>query len=591
MKMIVRLNFIKFCNVSYKKFVSSGRSGALPLALMVTMAGTSFAVAQSPEAVSSPAGQPAIAGQADAREQEAWQAAIRALPAAKPGCFEATFPSKNWTEVSCGTPSTPPRRHFSDRRLAKPLDESASGDYAIQPSKVISSATGALPFIENVTSVTGFNGVPNEFSLQLNTNSNIPGNATGSLCPSNNKACTGWLQFEYDSGGSIEIQSWHINYASPCPNQFQLSGPQSSCGNVTARFALPIPLLRLWDLAGATLTGQVFSNGLDSVTFTVGGHAYTTQGTDVVGAFGNWTSAEFNVVGEGGGDKSIFNNGSLVAVALNINNDNSGVLPKCIGPGSSPVGGTTGESTNLTLGSCSVNTTPGIVFVEGVVPTIDHLVPASGPDIGGTSVTIVGSGFNSSALVRFGSQRVLPKSCTSSACLVTSPAATGIADFVDVTVANLFNNGSVGPFSTPIPADRFTYQYTPKCSFAQSCPFYQNQPPTYQITCAQDSDFYLWSGVATIPTAPPLGELLVSKVRTDTGSMTGEDVNVAACVSGTKDLCTSYSIGTENWCYSHKPLPPPPMCSQCGSKKCCPDPHEGRQPVCVSLSSPCPPLQ
>jgi autotransporter-associated beta strand protein len=82
-------------------------------------------------------------------------------------------------------------------------------------------------------------------------------------------------------------------------------------------------------------------------------------------------------------------------------------------------------------------------------PTVTGISPNSGPEAGGTSVTITGTGFASVAEVDFGSTLALGSvEFTDTTITIDSPPGTGI---VNVTVRTA--NGT----STPSPADRFTY--------------------------------------------------------------------------------------------------------------------------------------
>jgi hypothetical protein len=133
----------------------------------------------------------------------------------------------------------------------------------------------------------------------------------------------------------------------------------------------------------------------------------------------------------------------------------------------------------------------------------------------------------------------------------------------------------------------------PQCQFSTGCPFYENQPPQYSLTCSGPADFYTWSGTPINSTTPPAGVLLAQGASSNTGSTTDSSVLVAACAPGTTNLCTSYSIDSPvaNWCHSNKPPPPPPTCAQCGSgRKCCPDPDGGKGHRCVPLTADCPVL-
>lgn len=132
----------------------------------------------------------------------------------------------------------------------------------------------------------------------------------------------------------------------------------------------------------------------------------------------------------------------------------------------------------------------------------------------------------------------------------------------------------------------------PVCQLSTSCPFYENQPPAYVMSCPNPVDFYSWSGAPVNVTTPPPGELLASRVTSNTGSTTDYGVYVAACNPGTSDQCESKSIyvPVANWCHSTTPPPPPPRCTQCGSaRKCCADP-DGPGHICVGLTQQCPVL-
>ncbi|GAC1569920.1 MAG: hypothetical protein NVS3B18_01590 [Candidatus Dormibacteria bacterium] len=85
-------------------------------------------------------------------------------------------------------------------------------------------------------------------------------------------------------------------------------------------------------------------------------------------------------------------------------------------------------------------------------PTVSSISPTSGPGGGGTTVTVNGTGFSTTAgatTVKFGSNAATGVSCTSTtACSATSPAGGGVVD-VTVTVG--------GSTSAPVSADQFNY--------------------------------------------------------------------------------------------------------------------------------------
>ncbi|MGI8549987.1 MAG: protease pro-enzyme activation domain-containing protein, partial [Dehalococcoidia bacterium] len=83
---------------------------------------------------------------------------------------------------------------------------------------------------------------------------------------------------------------------------------------------------------------------------------------------------------------------------------------------------------------------------------VTSISPTTGPDSGGTSVTITGTGFNPTAgatTVTFGSNPLSSASCSSStSCTASSPTGTGMVD-VRITTA--------GQTSVVVSADQFTY--------------------------------------------------------------------------------------------------------------------------------------
>ena len=85
------------------------------------------------------------------------------------------------------------------------------------------------------------------------------------------------------------------------------------------------------------------------------------------------------------------------------------------------------------------------------VPVVTKIAPAGGPAIGGTAVTITGSGL-SGGTVTFGGMAAASASCASTSCTAISPAGTGT---VDVTVT------TAGGTSAASPADQFGYEATP----------------------------------------------------------------------------------------------------------------------------------
>jgi large repetitive protein len=94
-----------------------------------------------------------------------------------------------------------------------------------------------------------------------------------------------------------------------------------------------------------------------------------------------------------------------------------------------------------------------VCFAGGPVPTVTGVSPTSGPQTGGTSVTIIGSFFTGATAINFG--RTPAASfiiINDTSATATDPAGTGT---VDVTVTT--PNGT----SATSPADQFTYSAMP----------------------------------------------------------------------------------------------------------------------------------
>ena len=110
-----------------------------------------------------------------------------------------------------------------------------------------------------------------------------------------------------------------------------------------------------------SITGSAVNGGLDTTIFTDGANAYKTTGQDTVVDLANaWNGAEFNVIGPGGGSSANFSTGTNLTVRIAVT-DGSTAKPAC-----KANSGTTGETNNLTLGTCKARAgnSPTITFAE-----------------------------------------------------------------------------------------------------------------------------------------------------------------------------------------------------------------------------------
>jgi hypothetical protein len=329
----------------------------------------------------------AIANPADAQAREAWRAAMHQIGAPEEGCFHASYPSTLWERVEC---APPPDWRSALPKPKKGLQTVGNGyDYVAQAASghLLTSAIGSFPAVTGVTSeksvgvpAFGDGGIlgPNQYSLQVNTNfySNSP------ACDGYS-ACFAWQQYVMATDwvspdkAAVFIEYWLIDYGihegrndrNICPSGFSDAGPypggpgdycvQNTKATVIASGQLPIT-----DLAGLTLSGSATPNGTDAATVTYGGEAYTATVSDNLTDIAiGWTQAEFNVFGNAGGSQADFNSGSSVTVKIMVT-EGSTSAPTCVSPSNED--GTTGETNNLTLGTCTAagGSTPSIEFTE-----------------------------------------------------------------------------------------------------------------------------------------------------------------------------------------------------------------------------------
>jgi hypothetical protein len=223
----------------------------------------------------------------------------------------------------------------------------------------ISRAEGSFPVVTGVTSETGAAG-PNDYSLQLN--SNFFANATPCTGAASPASCQGWEQFLYVPG-QIFIQYWLLQYDNPCPSQWGSDGLGDCYINSTK--STPVPAEPVTDLGNLTLIGQAGST--DTVSMSIGNDTlYAMSQASVLGLSKGWSSAEFNIVGDGNGSQAAFNSGASIVVQTLTDS----VSPTTSAPGCQS-GGTTGETNNLNLvpGSCCPvgGSSPAIQFLQSDV--------------------------------------------------------------------------------------------------------------------------------------------------------------------------------------------------------------------------------
>lgn len=287
----------------------------------------------------------------EAQFHASWRHTMQHTAAPEHGCFHASYPSTVWSKVNC---VKAPNRLYLPRHKPQPQTVGNGDDYAAEISSgVISQTVGSFPSVSGVSSESD-DGTADDYSLQLNSNF-----MNTNACNGGASGCQAWEQFVYASGeGSAFMQYWLINYGDTCPSGGWMSY-QGSCYMNSA--AVSVPDEPITDLGNMTLTGSAVDGGQDTLTFTDGSEAYTTSGDDSVTYLAQaWQASEFNIIGDGGGSEATFNSGSSVTVNVSLS-DGSSDAPTCAANS-----GTTGETNNLNLGSCSASggSNPSIQFTE-----------------------------------------------------------------------------------------------------------------------------------------------------------------------------------------------------------------------------------
>jgi hypothetical protein len=303
-----------------------------------------------------------------------WHKAMTAAPSPKTGCFEATHPSTEWVEVPCSTTrhSHPPG---GTPGLRAPAPAVTGGVPQIGPGWMATTSGGHISqvvgsFFDVNVSSENQNGQQNDFSLQLNTNSNI--NIPATLCGTRANCNIGWEQFVYWEG---DAEVWYIlfGYGSSCPpnppnaSWSQPSGTKDCYLNAPNRSK--VPSQKITNLGNMTVTGVAGTTN-DAVTVTTGdGKLYKATNTSYLNLINSWTFAEFNVFGNNSYANATFGANSTLSVKLSLTNGTT-ASPTCTS------GSTTGETNSLNLvpASCcaSGGTSPAITFIESnaaVMPT------------------------------------------------------------------------------------------------------------------------------------------------------------------------------------------------------------------------------
>lgn len=329
---------------------------------------------------------PPTGAQYEEQLHSTWRQTMHHMAAPQQGCYHASFPSTEWEKVDC---AAPPAYQSARPNLRQTVGNGY--DYVAQaPSgHTFSSVVGSFPTVTDVTSEKGAN-VPfgngessgitgtNQYTLQVNTN------IVNTAACAGYSGCYAWQQYVISTDTPVSLTSnqlsgktevfieyWLINYGSStrasCPSGFLNAGADSTgvdCVQNTPATVVYNGQLPATQLASLQLSGTAAAGGTDRATATYGTEAYTASVADsYTDISSKWTQAEFNVVGNAGGSRADFNKGASLTVKVAVT-DGSTTAPSCVSPSS--YDGTTGETNNLTLKSCSATggSTPYIEFTE-----------------------------------------------------------------------------------------------------------------------------------------------------------------------------------------------------------------------------------
>jgi hypothetical protein len=307
------------------------------------------------------------AADADAASRDDWRAAISQNIDLGEGCYQVSYPDIVWLQVDCK--ELHPRVRTVARKPGVGQVAGNGDDYVAQSGGLTSGALGSFPTVTGVKSEKSV-GVPeygdggilgsNEYSLQLNTNFT----GTTAACAGHD-GCVVWQQFIYATDYAVEgeaavfMQYWLINWGdAACPGGFGSDGEGDCYGNSNYVSA---PDVKPTSLGNLSLSGAAKAGGNDTVVFTDGSTAYRVSGSDTVLDISQvWHQSEFNVVGDAGGSRADFNKPVSIAVKVALT-DGTTSAPTCVANA-----GTTGESNNLNLGTCSTasGSSPSIRFTE-----------------------------------------------------------------------------------------------------------------------------------------------------------------------------------------------------------------------------------
>jgi hypothetical protein len=310
---------------------------------------SSFAASAACASSADPASEDTGATTQSLASVEQWRASIVGRPSEQEGCFHASFPNLTWEKVECIEAPSRPIGHPA--RMPETVGN--GDDFAAEvKSGLISQTVGTFPTVTGVTSET--DGRKNTYSIQLNSNF-----MSGTAACNGVSGCMSWLQYVYSSSEKAAFMQYWLIGIGKCPKGGWMSDGEGDCYRNST--AVTVPTIAITQLSQLKMSGTAVNGGKDTLVFTNGSEAYTTSGADTVADLATaWTASEFNIIGDGGGSAAVFNKGSSVTVKVAVTNGTTNA-PACVAND-----GTTGETNNLKLGTCSATggSSPYIEFTE-----------------------------------------------------------------------------------------------------------------------------------------------------------------------------------------------------------------------------------
>ena len=303
-------------------------------------------------------------------ERETWRKTMVRTPPVKNGCFQASYPNKEWKEVACSKERVIPPQ-IRRRGGKNPTVGGGGPDWTAVSASTITQSEGSFLSTNGVTSESDGTYGANEFSLQLNTNF-FQNTTTQTLCAGGTTPtlCQGWVQFVLQQFSPPYCAScgaiWYFLYqygSATCPSGWTSDGFGDCYRNSGLVSTSAVTIANLGQM---TVTGQS-SGGTDTaIIYTGSGTLNLTNSDSLLDLAASWNTSEFNVFGSGGGSEANFNTNSTIDVETSIT-DGTTNAPTCTNQSF------TAETNNLNLADvtgssslvcCSYPGSPRIEFME-----------------------------------------------------------------------------------------------------------------------------------------------------------------------------------------------------------------------------------